>query len=131
MSETATAPQVTSTGPDAFGYRRFYVDGSEVVTIAEDGRLWRCHPDHRSEWRGVSERKIGDHIDGCGYIASGAQFHVYLTRALGTGHYCKSLPAALETAQRLAEGYTRCSKPVACRLCKLPKRHNGPCEPWS
>lgn len=60
----------------------------------------------------------------------GSQWHVYLTRALGTGRWLNSLDRAMAEAQRMAQGYTRCNKPVACRLCRLAKRHDGPCIPW-
>jgi hypothetical protein len=126
-----SAPVVTVSEPDAFGTHRFVVDGAEVVTVQHTGgKLWRCDPAHRSEWRGVSERKVGEHLEGCGWVASSAEWHVYLTRALGTGRWYRSLPKALASGRQLAQGYTLCRKPVACRLCRLPKRHEGACVPW-
>lgn len=130
---TATTPPLVScTGPDPFGYRRFHVDGREVVTVAEHGQMWRCDPAHQhGPMGGCSWVPIGEHLDGCGWVASGAEWHVYLTRSHGGGSYHRSLPDALVAAARLADGYTRCSRPVATRLCRLVKRHDGPCLPWS
>jgi hypothetical protein len=61
----------------------------------------------------------------------GDQWHTYLTRSLGSGRFYSDHTDAMTGARRMAAGFTRCSLPVACRLCRLPKRHDGPCVPWA
>lgn len=134
MTQTLQGPPVvTETGPDAFGFYRLHVDGQEVVTVGSvmTGRLWKCSPEHRhGRMGGCSWVPLGEHVDGCGWVMSSAEWNVRPTRVLGTGHYIKSLPAAMEKARELAQNYTSCSLPVRARLCRLVKRHDGPCLPW-
>lgn len=127
------APQVTVTA-GALGTYTFRVDGRDVVTVSAmlSGRQWRCSPDHQhGRHGGCSWVPLGEHLDGCGWVATGSEWHVYLSRALGGGRYFGNLPEALDAARGMAEQYTRCSRPVAARLCRLVKRHDGPCVPWA
>lgn len=76
------------------------------------------------------------HVDGAPVVAVAPYLDggwtVRLTAAgLGTGRWYRDEPAALVEAARLAEGYTLCRRHVAARLCRLVKRHDGPCLPWS
>lgn len=131
MSTVQEAPTVSVVGPSAFGTYRLLVDGEAVVTVqSHGGKLWRCDPGHQHGMLGGAWGPVGEHLVGCGWVQAGAEWHVYLSRALGTGRFYGSLPRALQEARRMAEGYTRCSRPVACRLCRLPKRHEGACVPW-
>jgi hypothetical protein len=108
-SATTTAPakQITCSWPDAFTQRRYYVDGVEVVTIhRESASVWVCSPNHRSEWRGASELKVGEHVDGCGRVATRAEWAIYLTRVHTTGaRYAHNVNDAYAIAEDLINRY--------------------------
>lgn len=58
------------------------------------------------------------------------EWSVYLARSWGSGRYFRDEAQALVEARQLAARFTLCRLPVACRLCRLPRRHVGPCQPW-
>jgi hypothetical protein len=126
------APVVTWSEPDAWAQRRYFVDGKPVTTVrAGDGRFWRCSPDHRMEWRGVMEIPIGEHVAGCGWVACETDWAVYLDGYNGGPRYYRNLGQAYAEAERHVASARRCSLPIRARLCRLLKRHDGPCIPWA
>jgi hypothetical protein len=127
------APTVmVETVDDTWTHRRYYVDERLVVTIRHgDNRVFRCSPDHRREWRGVTEIPVGEHLDGCGWHDLAPTWDVYLAGYGGSPRYCRTPEAAYAEADRMAESARRCRQPVAARLCRLYARHDGPCLPWS
>ena len=135
MTSTTTLPDVPAvtveTVDDAWTHRRYYVDGRLVATIRHgESRVWHCSPAHPHEWRGVTGIPIGEHVDGCGWHAVPATWDVYLAGYNGSPRYCRTAEAAYAEADRHVASARRCSLPVAARLCRLLKRHDGPCVPW-
>lgn len=98
---------ITHSAPNPFTQRRYYVDGVEVVTIHRElASRFVCSPNHRGEWRGGSELKIGEHIEGCGRVATRAEWAIYLTKMHRSGaHYASNVNDAYATAERLITRY--------------------------
>jgi hypothetical protein len=135
MATTAAdVPTITYTEPnDPWTVRRYFVDGREVSRVsAGDARAWRCSPNHpHGPFGGMSWTHLGDHVDGCGWVAVKTEWAVYLSGSHSGPHYHQNIDDAFAAAERIAESARLCSRPVSARLCRLLKRHDGPCVPWS
>ena len=99
---------ITITQPDdTWTHRRYYVDAREVVTIRQaEGHVHHCDDAHPWGHIGASFTRVGEHVEGCGRVATTAQWPVYLTQVHQTGpRYAKSLPDAYRIADEFIAAY--------------------------